>query len=131
MASLDISERRSGNVVIVSLAGRLVPDQEDLLFRDCIDGLVDRGVTNIVVDLHDVVLLDSGGIGVLVAKLHTLRARGGDLRLARLTSRTHRLLEITHLLSVFASFDSVAEAIDSFGTPAQQPLAPVQRLIAS
>lgn len=122
MASLDITERRAGNVVIVSLAGRLVPDQEDILFRDCIDALVDRGVTSIVVDLHDVVLLDSGGIGVLVAKLHTLRGRGGDLRLARLTSRTHRLLEITHLLSVFANFDSVADAVKSFGAPAPQPV---------
>jgi anti-anti-sigma factor len=114
MASLVISERRSGTVVIVSLAGRLVPDQEDLLFRDFIDALVERGVTSIVVDLHDVVLLDSGGIGVLVAKLHTLRSRGGDLRLARLTPRTHRLLEITHLLTVFANYDSIQQAVESF-----------------
>ena len=130
MASLVISERRSGTVVIVSLAGRLVPDQEDLLFRDCIDALVERGVTSIVVDLHDVVLLDSGGIGVLVAKLHTLRSRGGDLRLARLTARTHRLLEITHLLTVFATYGSVQEAVESFGVTAQ-PLTHVHTRIAS
>jgi anti-sigma B factor antagonist len=130
MASLVISERRSGKVVIVSLAGRLVPDQEDLIFRNFIDALVERGVTSIVVDLHDVVLLDSGGIGVLVAKLHTLRSRGGDLRLARLTARTHRLLEITHLLTVFANYDSIQEAVESFGVTAP-PFAHVHSRIAS
>ena len=130
MASLIISERRSGAVVIVSLAGRLVPDQEDLLFRDFIDALVERGVTSIVVDLHDVVLLDSGGIGVLVAKLHTLRSRGGDLRLARLTPRTHRLLEITHLLTVFANYSSIQEAVESFSA-ATPPFAHVHTRIAS
>lgn len=120
MASLDIRERRSEDVVILSLTGRLVPDQEDILFRDRIDDLVDRGVRRIVIDLHDVVLLDSGGIGVLVAKLHTLRARGGDLKLARLTARTARVLTITHLLEVFETFESIEAAISSF-----QPALPV------
>jgi anti-sigma B factor antagonist len=114
MASLEIRERRSGDVVVVSLAGRLVPDQEDEIFRECIDTLIEAGHYRIVVDLHDVVLLDSGGIGVLIAKLHSVRKRGGDLRLAHLTPRTERLLSITHLLSVFATFPSVEEAVNSF-----------------
>jgi anti-sigma B factor antagonist len=115
MASLEIRERRSGDVAIISLVGRLVPDQEDEVFRECIDRLIDRDVHRIVVDLHDVVLLDSGGIGVLVAKLHSLRKRGGDLRLAHLTPRTERLLAITHLLSIFMTFASVDAAVQSFG----------------
>ena len=114
MASLEIRERRSGDIVIVSPIGRLVPDQGDELFRECIDTLIEGGICRIVVDLHDVVLLDSGGIGVLIAKLHSLRKRGGDLRLAHLTPRTERLLAITHLLSVFLTYSSVDEAVRSF-----------------
>lgn len=117
MSSLDLRERRFGDVVVISPVGRLVPDQEDLLFRDCIDRLIDQGIYRIVVDLHDVVLLDSGGIGVLIAKLHSVRKRGGDLRLAHLTPRTQRLLAITHLLSIFATFASVDAAVQSFGVP--------------
>jgi len=125
MASrLDITERRSGDVVVVSLTGRLVPDEQDVTFRTRIDALVDEGVTKIVVDLHDVTLLDSGGIGVLVAKFLTLRKRGGDLRLARLTNRTHRVLSITRLLTVFATFESVEDAVQSFAPGVRQPAMP-------
>lgn len=121
MTSLEIRVRRSGDIAIVSLVGRLIPDQEDEEFRECIDSLIEQGVYKIVVDLHDVVLLDSGGIGVLISKLHSARKRGGDLRLAHLTARTERLLAITHLLSVFLTYSSVDEAVRSFA-PADVPL---------
>ena len=114
MSSLELRERRSGDVVIISPVGRLVPDQEDVIFRECIEALIEQGICKIVVDLHDVVLLDSGGIGVLVAKLHRVRKRGGDLRLAHLTPRTERLLAITHLLAIFMTFASVDAAVQSF-----------------
>jgi anti-sigma B factor antagonist len=114
VAPLEIREGRSGDVVIISLKGRMVGEQEDVIFRECIDRLIDQGIYKIVVDLHDVVLLDSGGIGVLIAKLHGLRKRGGDLRLAHLTPRTERLLAITHLLSIFGTFLSVEAAVRSF-----------------
>ena len=115
---LQISERRFGDVAVVGLSGRLVADDEDIFFKNRIDALLEQGVTKVVVDLHDVTLVDSGGVGVLVAKLLTLRGRGGDLRLARLTSRSWRVLSIAHLLTVFQPYDSVAEAVQSFGATA-------------
>jgi anti-sigma B factor antagonist len=111
---LDITQQRFGDVAVVSLEGWLVADEQDVRFRNCIDAIVSEGIANIVVDLHDVTLLDSGGIGVLVAKLLTLRKRGGDLRLARLSDRTRRVLSITHLLTAFAAFDSAEAAVHSF-----------------
>ena len=113
---LVITEQRCGDVAVVSLNGWLVADEQDAQFRDCIDALVRDGITKIVADLHDVTMLDSGGIGVLVAKFLTVRKRGGDLRLARLTARTQRVLSITRLLTVFATFDSPDDAVRSFAT---------------
>ena len=113
-----ITEQRFHDVVVVSLKGQLIADEQDVQFRNAIDALVREGITKIVVDLHDVTLLDSGGVGVLVAKFLTLRKRGGDLRLARLTKRTHRVLAITRLLRVFATFDSTADAVHSFAADA-------------
>jgi anti-sigma B factor antagonist len=61
-----------------------------------------------------VTCIDSGGVGTLVAKLLSVRRRGGDMRLVRVTGRTRRVLEITRLLSVFQVFESAEEAIHSF-----------------
>jgi len=122
MAShLEMTDQLYGDVVVIALTGWLVPDEQDALFTKRIDAFVGQGLTKVVVDLHDVALLDSGGVGVLVAKLLTLRRRGGDLRLARLTARTERVLSLTRLLTVFAIFDTVEDAVRSFGAAARLP----------
>src|SRR5688500_14308505 len=113
-AQLEIAETRAGDVTVLALTGRLVADEEGLVFADHVDGLVADGRINIVVDFHDVNSIDSGGVGTLVAKYLSVRRRGGDMRLVRVTDRTRRVLAITRLLSVFQVFESAEEAIRSF-----------------
>jgi anti-anti-sigma factor len=113
-AQLEIAETRAGDVTVLALTGRLVADEEDLVFAQHVDGLVAEGRIHIVVDFHDVNTIDSGGVGTLVAKFLSVRRRGGDMRLVRVTDRTRRVLAITRLLTVFQVFESTEEAIRSF-----------------
>ena len=118
-AQLEIAETRAGDVTVLTLSGRLVPDEEDLVFADHVDRLVAENRIHIVVDFHDVTC-NSGGVGTLVAKFLSVRRRNGDVRLARVTDRTRHVLEITRLLSVFQVFDSIEEAIHSFSVDVPQ-----------
>ena len=111
---MTIQERRAGEVIILALRGRLVLDDGDALLRQRVDDLVARGQTKIVADLTDLDYVDSAGIGILIAKYLSVRRKGGDLKLLRLSSRTHHALEITHLLTVFEAFDSEEAAVRSF-----------------
>ena len=111
---MTIQERRAGEVIILALSGRLVLDDGDALLRQRVDDLVARGQTKIVADLTDLDYVDSAGIGILIAKYLSVRRKGGDLKLLRLSSRTHHALEITHLLTVFEAFDSEEDAVRSF-----------------
>jgi anti-sigma B factor antagonist len=113
-AQLEIAERRAGAVTVLTLTGRLVADEADFLFKQHVDALVADGRVNIVADLRNVVSIDSGGVGTLVAKLLSARRAGGDLRLAAMGERTRRVLEITRLLSVFHVFESADAAVHSF-----------------
>lgn len=113
-AQLEIFERLVGSVAVLRLKGRLVADDEDVIFTDRIDTLIAAGCINVVVNLEDVHIMDSGGVGTLVAKYLSLKRRGGDMRLAAITERTRRVLEITRLLSVFATYASESEAVASF-----------------
>ena len=47
---------------------------------------------------------------------------GGALKLLKVSSRNHDLLSITRLVTVFESFDSDAEAVQSFEPIAAPPL---------
>jgi anti-anti-sigma regulatory factor len=53
---------------------------------------------------------------VLIGRYLSLRRRGGDMKLANLTARSHRVMTITQLLDVFDCFDSTEEAVESFAT---------------
>jgi anti-sigma B factor antagonist len=111
-----IQERRVGAVAILALRGRLVLDDGDVQLRERIDALVHRGDVWIVVDFTDLDYVDSAGIGVLIAKYLSVRRKGGQLKLLRLSMRAHHALEITHLLTVFETFDREEDAVNSFSS---------------
>ncbi len=112
---MTIEERSVGPVTILALSGRLVLDDGDALLRQRVDDLVTRGQLKIIADLTALDYVDSAGIGVLIGKYLSLRRKGGDLKLLRLSSRTHHALEITHLLTVFEAFETEEDAVQSFG----------------
>ena len=58
--------------------------------------------------------VDSAGVGVLIAKYLSVRRKGGDLKLLRLSPRPLHVLEISHLRTVFQVFDSEEDAVSSF-----------------
>ena len=113
--ALRITVTERGEVTVMELEGRLVLDDGDTVFRETINGLMDRNRLKLVVNLADVSYIDSAGIGVLVGRYLGVRRRGGDMKLANLTARSHRVMTITQLLNVFDCYDSVEEAVRAFG----------------
>lgn len=111
---IKIAERRVGDVTILDLHGRLVLDEGDTSCAEHIDLLVRQDRTRIVLNLQEVTYIDSAGVGALVAKYITLRKRGGDLKLLRLSERVRRVIGIAHLLAVFETFESEELAVRSF-----------------
>jgi len=83
-------------VAVVAPVGRLTmvgaPD-----LRGKLAELVADGHTRIVVDLSEVVFLDSSGLGALVAGLKSARQAGGDLRIASATEQVLLVLKLTSL----------------------------------
>jgi anti-sigma B factor antagonist len=115
--SLRITERQVGDITVLELSGLLVLDDGDAVFRDAVNDLINRDRLFMVVNLADVTYIDSAGIGVLIGRYLGVKRRGGDMKLANLTSRSHRVMTITHLLTVFDAFESVDDAIKAFAHP--------------
>lgn len=113
-SKLRIEQRDSGDVTIVTLAGEMHLDDGDLAFRKVIHDLVARGRLKILVDLDGVTTIDSSGVGMMAAKLKTVRERGGDLRLLHLNARGQRLFTLAKLRTVFETFEDEDAALRSF-----------------
>ena len=113
---MEIRERTIDDLTILDLKGRLVAGDGDDVFREAIDRLVGQDRTKVLLNLDEVPYIDSGGLGVLVSKLVTLRRRNGQLKLCNLRPRASKVLEITRLLTIFETFASEADGIKSFTT---------------
>ena len=118
---ITIDERLIGSVTVLDLAGRLTMAQAAPHLKDKINSLVSQQRTEIVVNLGNVPYIDSGGLGQLVASFASVRKAGGVLKLLNVGSRNNDLLSITRLVTVFESFESEAEAVQSFQTVALPP----------
>jgi anti-sigma B factor antagonist len=116
---IRIDERLIGSVTVLDLVGRLTMAQAAQQLKDKINSLVSQQRTEIVVNLRNVPYIDSGGLGQLVASFASVRKAGGVLKLLNVGSRNNDLLSITRLVTVFESFDSEAEAVQSFQTVAR------------
>jgi anti-sigma B factor antagonist len=113
-SKLTIEERQVGDVIVLVLAGQMLLDDGDLAFGKRIRELTERGVAKVVLDLGAVSYIDSSGIGMLVAKLKTLKEKGGDMRLLNLNRRAESLLGMLKLLVIFETFQDEAAAVRSF-----------------
>jgi len=113
-SKLRITERLVDDVTVLMLSGEILLDDGDLLFRKQIHDLAERGRVRILLDLGGVTYIDSSGVGMMAAKLKTVRERGGDIRLVHLTTRGQRLMSLLKLRSAFEVFDDEAAAVRSF-----------------
>jgi anti-sigma B factor antagonist len=75
-------------------------------------------LTKVVLDLGGVTYIDSSGVGMLAAKLKTLKENGGDMKLLHLNPRAESLFGMLKLLIVFERFDDEAAAVRSFARSA-------------
>ena len=110
---LKISTRPMQGVLVVDCSGRLVFGEESASLRDTVKKLLAQS-PKVVLNLHEVNYIDSGGLGTLVSLYTSARNAGGAVKLASLSQRVGDLLQLTKLLTIFEVFDNEEAAAQSF-----------------
>lgn len=119
-SKLHITERQVEDVTVLALTGEIALDDGDLAFGRRVDELVAKGHLRILVDLGGVTYIDSAGVGMMAAELKMVHKKGGAMKLVHLTERSHRLLAMMKLMTVFETFEDEASAILSFAWGARR-----------
>jgi anti-sigma B factor antagonist len=113
---MKIKQQMLGDVAVVSLSftlfGSSAPDSQE--FKDQIYQLLEAGVTKFVIDLKGVKRMDSTGIGVMISALTSVRKKGGAFKLAEVSDVMESILVMTKLDSVFETYKSTDDAVQSF-----------------
>ena len=111
--TLKINSREVDGVTVVSLDGRVVLGEETNSLREKVKGLLAEGKRKLVLDMSNVTLIDSAGLGTLVGVHQSAATRGATLRLCNLGAKFKELLQMTRLLTVFEVSTNEAEAVRS------------------
>ena len=115
---LKLSNRVVNDILIVVCNGRIVFGEEAGAIREFVKAALTKH-KQIILNLKNVSYIDSGGLGTLVGLYTSAHSAGGDVRLSQLTERVGQLLQVTKLVTVFATFNSDDEAVRSFGKTAR------------
>ncbi|MEW6733698.1 MAG: STAS domain-containing protein [Acidobacteriota bacterium] len=112
--SITINEREQAGVKIFDLVGRITLGSGNVELRESINKALDAGDKKLLLNLAELSYLDSAGVGALVGCFTSAQSRGASLKLVNLTKKIHDVLAITKLITVFDTFESESEAINSF-----------------
>jgi anti-sigma B factor antagonist len=112
--ALHISIRKSGDVTILDLSGRLTIDGESELLEEHLETLIAADARKVLLNLAELKQIDSSGIGVIVARCTGLRRKDGDLKLLNPTRHVLEVMKALHLLEAISGFTDEPQALASF-----------------
>jgi anti-sigma B factor antagonist len=82
--------------------------------RRTMEEALGNGDTRIVINLAEVSMIDSSGIGLLVRFLASTKQRGGGLKFVQPSKFAVQTLRLVGVLNLFEIFDNDDDAVESF-----------------
>jgi anti-sigma B factor antagonist len=111
---VDIDIRSQAEVKLIKLRGRLTLGEPVDRLRSTIEELLATGNTRLVLDLEEVAMLDSSGIGLLARSLTTAKQQGGSIKLLNPSKFATQTLKLVGILNLFETFQDSQAAVASF-----------------
>jgi anti-sigma B factor antagonist len=103
-----------GTIASLDMRGKFIKGQGGFQLQMLVDKVLQAGTSKILLNLTEVPIIDSMGIGEIVRAFKRVQEAGGTLKLVGVTDRVYGALKITQLLDLIESFDTEDEAAASF-----------------
>jgi len=106
---LAFDEEQDQGIVTLTLRGRLdaltAPE-----VRPLIDRLVEQRCQRVIIDLQQLEMVDSSGVGAIISLFKRLRTVGGDVKIARLTGQPKEIFRLLRLDRAFDLCETLEQA---------------------
>lgn len=112
---LTIGIHYAGTIASLDMRGKFIKGQGGFQLQMLVDKVLSAGTSKILLNLTEVPIIDSMGIGEIVRAFKRTTESGGVLKLVGVTDRVYGALKITQLLDLIESYKTEDEAVASFG----------------
>jgi anti-sigma B factor antagonist len=113
---MDVNIREQDGVTIFDIQGRII-GSDSLELKSVIDDHIAsqaEGEVKILLNLAKVPMMDSSGLGVVVAAYTSVQRKKGRIALLNLGRSTRQLIVMAKLMTIFETYDNEDEAVTSF-----------------
>lgn len=111
--ALSIQRRTTGDIVILDLVGRATIGSDSDRLNEALRAELSAGTRKLVVNLADLVQVDSSGLATLVRNFVSMSRSGGVMRLVAPAGHVREVLDVLQLTSAMHSLPDVAAALAS------------------
>ena len=111
---MEITKRNIGDITILDMDGKLLTGNDVGYYRDVFDTLMKGGESKVILNFKNLSMMDSTGLGELTRSYTTAKNNGGMVKLVNMTARIKDILYVTKLITVFDTYESEEEAVNSF-----------------
>lgn len=96
---------------VIRIAGDVLGGADAMEFTQAVGDLIRAGVARVVIDLSEVYLMNSSGLGMLVSAAKSLKSVQGVLSVAGANEKIQSLFKMTRLDLLFAQYPTREEAL--------------------
>ena len=111
MAKSILRIEKAGDITIVRITEKKLYQDAVSPFQDKMVSLIDEGRQNLIIDLSEVDVMNSSGLGVLILTWDRLSKEGGRLVIMGLGSLMQELFQRMRLNLIFTVVQTEAEAL--------------------
>ena len=118
---MQVNVRNKGSITILDIEGKII-GADALALKSIIDQQIqtlsseaEHGENlNLILNMERVQMMDSTGLGILVATYTTIRRHDGRVVLLNLGGNIRSLIVMAKLMTIFDCYNTEAEAIGHF-----------------
>ena len=110
---VDLDIRQSGSICCLKLKGPLRYGEGVTQLDQAVEGAINSGHPQLVLDLSAMPYIDSSGIGAIVDALRQAKKAGGDVKLVSPSPFAAKTFKMVGILTLFKVYDSEAEAVQA------------------
>src|SRR5215472_12041236 len=111
---MTIKVRSTDVATILDLNGPLKIGEAEQGFREKVKEVVEKGAKNLAVNLSEVPITDSSGIGAMMYTYTAVKKVGGKCKFFAPSKQVRQILKMVLLDTVFDIYDDEAAAMASF-----------------
>jgi anti-sigma B factor antagonist len=112
---MEFIKKTIKDIIIFELSGNIIGGPESAKINQEINSHLENGEKKFIIDLGKVTIMNSSGLGTLIASLTSIKKSGGELKLAGANEKIANLFIVTKLNTIFELIESVEKATSCFG----------------